>query len=37
LPATIAFDVYGTLIDTGGVIAALQKVLGDKAEAFSQN
>jgi len=36
LPATIAFDVYGTLIDTGGVKAALQKVVGDKAEAFSQ-
>lgn len=32
----IAFDVYGTLIDTGGVKAALQKVIGNKAEAFSQ-
>ncbi|MEX1201111.1 MAG: haloacid dehalogenase type II [Methylophaga sp.] len=32
----IAFDVYGTLIDTAGVKAVLQKVIGDKAEAFSQ-
>lgn len=32
---TIAFDVYGTLIDTGGVKVALQKVVGDKAAAFS--
>lgn len=32
----IAFDVYGTLIDTDGVKSALQKVVGDKAEAFSQ-
>lgn len=32
----IAFDVYGTLIDTDVVKAALQKVVGDKAEAFSQ-
>ena len=36
MPVTIAFDVYGTLIDTGGVKAALQKVVGDKAAAFSQ-
>lgn len=33
---TIAFDVYGTLIDTRGVIESLQKVVGNKAEAFSQ-
>lgn len=36
MPVTIAFDVYGTLIDTSGIKAALQKVVGDKAEAFSQ-
>lgn len=36
MPVTIAFDVYGTLIDTDGVKAVLQKVVGDKAEAFSQ-
>lgn len=32
---TLAFDVYGTLIDTNGVVAALQGIIGDKAEKFS--
>ncbi|MBU1565800.1 MAG: haloacid dehalogenase type II [Proteobacteria bacterium] len=32
---TLAFDVYGTLIDTNGVVAALQKLIND-AEKFSQ-
>jgi 2-haloacid dehalogenase len=32
---TLAFDVYGTLIDTHGVIAALEKHVGDKAKEFS--
>ncbi|MDT8311495.1 MAG: hypothetical protein RQ732_08635 [Methylophaga sp.] len=31
----IAFDVYGTLIDTDGVEVVLQKLVGDKAAAFS--
>jgi 2-haloacid dehalogenase len=33
---TLAFDVYGTLIDTHGVIAALKKHVGDKASEFSR-
>ena len=33
---TIAFDVYGTLIDTHGVVTELQKVIGDRALIFSQ-
>jgi 2-haloacid dehalogenase len=35
MATTLAFDVYGTLIDTHGVIEALQKVMGDKAKDFS--
>ena len=40
-PVTLAFDVYGTLIDTHGVITALTEYLGgehagDHAAAFSQ-
>jgi len=33
---TLAFDVYGTLIDTHGVILALEKHLGRRASHFSQ-
>jgi 2-haloacid dehalogenase len=33
---TLAFDVYGTLINTHGVIVALEKHIGEKAFAFSQ-
>jgi 2-haloacid dehalogenase len=33
---TLAFDVYGTLIDTHGVIVALEKHVGDKAAEFSR-
>lgn len=32
---TLAFDVYGTLIDTHGVVALLETMVGDKAKAFS--
>jgi 2-haloacid dehalogenase len=32
---TIAFDIYGTLIDTSGVVATLSEFLGDEADAFS--
>jgi 2-haloacid dehalogenase len=32
---TLAFDVYGTLIDTHGVIVALEKHVGNKAPEFS--
>lgn len=33
---TLAFDVYGTLIDTHGVSVALKKHVGDKAAEFSR-
>lgn len=33
---TLAFDVYGTLIDTHGVVLALRARLGDDAQAFSR-
>ena len=32
---TLAFDVYGTLIDTHGVVAALEELVGEKANDFS--
>jgi 2-haloacid dehalogenase len=32
---TLAFDVYGTLINTHGVVVALQTLMGDQAVAFS--
>lgn len=32
---TLAFDVYGTLIDTHGVVTALSEHLGNRAAAFS--
>ena len=35
MPITLGFDVYGTLIDTHGVVVALQNHVGDRAEAFS--
>ena len=34
--ATIAFDVYGTLIDTDGVVERLREWIGSQAETFSQ-
>jgi 2-haloacid dehalogenase len=36
MPVTLAFDVYGTLIDTHAVVEKLQWMVGDKAQAFSQ-
>lgn len=36
MATTLAFDVYGTLIDTHGVVTALTELVGDKAKAFSQ-
>jgi len=33
--ATLAFDVYGTLIDTHGVVDRLRETVGDVARAFS--
>jgi 2-haloacid dehalogenase len=32
---TLAFDVYGTLIDTHGVVAKLGEIVGDRAKDFS--
>jgi 2-haloacid dehalogenase len=36
MATTLAFDVYGTLIDTQGVVSRLQELIGDKAGSFSQ-
>lgn len=35
MATTLAFDVYGTLIDTSGVALALQKHVGERAGAFA--
>jgi 2-haloacid dehalogenase len=37
MSVTLAFDVYGTLIDTHGVVSALQALIGDKAKDFSHS
>jgi 2-haloacid dehalogenase len=34
---TLAFDVYGTLIDPTGVVDALQELIGDDAGQFARN
>ncbi len=34
--ATLAFDVYGTLIDTHGIVELLETMVGGKADAFSR-
>jgi 2-haloacid dehalogenase len=36
MTTTLAFDVYGTLIDTHGIIATLQPHLGQRAADFSR-
>ena len=36
MSVTLAFDVYGTLIDTHGVITKLNNLVGDKSKTFSQ-
>lgn len=36
MSATLAFDVYGTLVNTHGVISALEALIGEKAVLFSQ-
>ncbi len=33
---TLAFDVYGTLVDTSGVVDLLTEMVGDKARLFSE-
>ena len=35
MATTLAFDVYGTLINTHGVLAALEELVGDNAKSFS--
>lgn len=32
---TLAFDIYGTLIDTHGVVQHLEKIIGSNAQSFS--
>ena len=34
MPITLAFDVYGTLINTSGINDLLKQYIGDKTEAF---
>ncbi len=34
---TFAFDVYGTLVDTSGVVELLTDMVGEKAQQFSDN
>ncbi len=36
MSTTLAFDVYGTLIDTHGIVSTLQHLIGNQARAFSQ-
>lgn len=36
MTVTLGFDVYGTLIDTHGVVVLLQKTIGDRAPEFSR-
>ena len=35
MATTLAFDVYGTLINTHGVVSALEELVGDHAKSFS--
>ena len=35
MATTLAFDVYGTLINTHGVLSLLENMIGDKAKNFS--
>jgi 2-haloacid dehalogenase len=37
MTVTVAFDVYGTLIDTHAVVAKLREWVGDRAGEFSQS
>lgn len=36
MPITLAFDVYGTLINTQGVVSTLHGLIGNQAEEFSR-
>ena len=35
MSTTLAFDVYGTLIDTHGILSKLEKIIGAKGKEFS--
>lgn len=37
MATTLAFDVYGTLIDTHGVLTALEELVGNNAKTFSNS
>ena len=37
MKTTLAFDVYGTLIDTNGVVDALQGLVGEKSMEVFRN
>ena len=32
---SLAFDIYGTLINTSGILKSLEKLIGDKAKIFT--
>lgn len=34
---TLAFDIYGTLINTAGIVNKLEKMIGEKAKTFSES
>ena len=36
MPITLAFDIYGTLLDTQGVVNVLEKMIGNEATQFAQ-
>jgi 2-haloacid dehalogenase len=36
MPITLAFDIYGTLLDTQGVVNVLEKMVGNEATQFAQ-
>ena len=37
MSTTLAFDVYGTLIDTHGILSKLEKIIGTKGKEFSHS
>ncbi|MEC8428964.1 MAG: haloacid dehalogenase type II, partial [Pseudomonadota bacterium] len=36
MSSVLAFDVYGTLINTHGLVGQLETLVGDRARQFSQ-
>lgn len=37
MATTLAFDVYGTLINTHGVVSLLENMVGDNAQAIKES